>query len=102
MQIAVVGQIRAGSVRKVRSGCEFVDCVGFCGVGVVGCWGAGGLWDLHGDVWHLPYPCAAGGGGEIGAERGGAGRRRLDFPALFRFKKVLKSLIVAFEEKARG
>ena len=60
--------------------CEFVDCIDLCGVGVVGNWGAGSLWDLHDDVWHLPHARAAGCGGEVSAERGGAGAggRRLD------------------------
>lgn len=53
-------------------GCDFVDYVDMCGVDLVrgGC--AGGLRNLHGDVWDLPHACAAGSSGEGGAEHGGS------------------------------
>ena len=56
----------------IGSGCEFVDCVGFCGVGVAGGGCGVCLWGLHCNVQSLPYTRAAGGRCEAGAECGGS------------------------------
>jgi hypothetical protein len=53
----------AANAKFLRSGRDFVDCVGVCGVGFVGCRGAGGLRRLYGDVWDVSDACPAGGGG---------------------------------------
>ena len=42
-----------------RSGCEFVDYAGLCGVGFVGGRRTGGLWSLHRHVQRVSDACAA-------------------------------------------
>src|SRR5258708_16129779 len=46
---------------NLRSGRDFVDCVGVCSIGFVGRRGAGGLRGLYGDVWGVPdaFPAVA-------------------------------------------
>ena len=58
---------------NLGSGRDFVDCVGVCGIGFLGCRGAGGLRRLYGDVWSVSDACAAGGGRKSVPGCGGTG-----------------------------
>jgi hypothetical protein len=72
---------------NLRSGRDFVDCFGLCGVGFVGCGGAGGLRRLYGDVWGVSDACPAGGGEQRVQTCGGTGPggQELNFcPGLYR------------------
>ena len=75
----------AANVEFLGSGRDFVDCVGVCGVGFVGCRGAGGLRCLYGDVWGVPDACPAGGGEQRGQACGGTGpgSQKLNFVQFF-------------------
>jgi len=59
-----------------RSGRDFVDYVGVCGVGFIGYRGADGLRDLYGDVCGVPDACPAGSGEQRGEACGRAGADR--------------------------
>ena len=68
----------SGSVAMLgqRSGRDFIDCFDMRSVGIIGGWGTGGLWSLHGDVWGIPHACAAS-GRELGATCGSFDAGRL-------------------------
>ena len=50
---------------------EFVNRIDLSGVSISGVGCAGGLRDLHGDVWCIPHSCAAGGRWKFSASRDG-------------------------------